>query len=179
MTPSLAKLMNLLWLHHQNHFNDEQFCDVIRDGLSDDVLKQWNDYMSSEGDQANNLETSFMGKEQKGVGNYSARTARWLSKDWERLVFGPLIKYERYPDRYNAKSRRERLIDIIDAKNRKMEDRLPNDLMSEVELLERKYRIYRKRHYAHQKHWNDGYGNIVNRKGEIVIPRKDEREAEK
>ena len=44
MTPSLARLMNLVWLHEQNHFDDEQLCDVLRDGLSKDVLEQWNAY---------------------------------------------------------------------------------------------------------------------------------------
>lgn len=179
MNSPLHRLMNILWLHQQNHFSDEQLCDVIRDGLSDDVLKQWNDYMSSEGDQVSNLEVSFMGKEKKGVGNYAARTARYKSFDRDETVFLLLLKYEQNPGRYEARSRRERLIDIIDTRNKKMKGRLPKDLMSEVESLERKFRAFKKKNPILVNYWTDPFGNVVNRKGEIVSPAKNSLEAEK
>ena len=179
MNPPLHRLMNILWLHQQNHFNDEQLCDVIRDGLLDDVLKQWSDYMSSEGDQASDLEMNFMGKEQKGVGNYAARVARWKSHDREEGVFYLLLRYEQNPGKYKARTRRERLIDIIDTRNKKMKGRLPKDLLSEVESLERKFRAYKKKNPLLVNYWTDPLGNVVNRKGEIIIPRKEEAKAEK
>ena len=179
MNPPLHRLMNILWLHQQNHFNDEQLCDVIRDGLSDDVLKRWNVYMSSEGDQASNLEMSFMGKEQKGVGNYAARIARWKSNDWEATVFWLLMMYERNPKGYSARSRRERLIEIIDAKNKAMKGSRPKDLLSEIALLERKYRTYRKKHFSSKKLWKGPDSNVINQNGEVVTPRQDEAKAEK
>ena len=49
MTPPLARLMNVVWLHEQNHFDDEQLCDVLRDGLSKDVLEQWSAHKTSKG----------------------------------------------------------------------------------------------------------------------------------
>jgi hypothetical protein len=179
MTPSLARLMNIVWLHEQNHFDDKQLCDVLRDGLSKDVLEQWNAYTASKGHQDNNLEVSFFGKEQKAIGNYSARLARYETRQWEEHVFWILILFERFPERYKERSRRERLINIIHQKNTNMKGRLPKDLLSEVEFLERKYRTYKKKYYTPQKFWTDFDGNVVNRKGEIIIPRKEEAKAEK
>ena len=58
-----------------------------------------------------------------------------------------------------------------------MKGRLPKDLLSEVEFLERKYRTYKKKYYTPQKFWTDFDVNVVNRKGEIIIPRKEEAKA--
>ena len=71
------------------------------------------------------------------------------------------------------------MIDIIDTRNKKMKGRLPKDLLSEVESLERKFRAYKKKNPLLVNYWTDPLGNVVNRKGEIIIPRKEEAKAEK
>lgn len=179
MTAPLHRLMNILWMFQEKHSNDQWLCDALREGLAEEVLDQWAAYKSSEGSQSSNLEVSFFGKEKKGIGNYSARLAHSERFRWEEQVFELLNRYERYPEKYKEETRRERLLTIIEYKNKNMTDRLPKDLLSEVFFLERKYRTYRKKYFDPMKYWTDPDGNVVNREGEIVIPRSTTPGAEK
>ena len=145
-TPPLHRLFNLLQLGVDEALPEDIWTLLTNKPNGDDdpslleeLLSDWNDYLSGDKD----AEEAFFGKRQKGVGSYAARAVRAGLNFHKELVFLDLLYFEKYAEKFQQNTVRERLISLITAQSKHGGLVIQEGSEKELESLERKYRRFK------------------------------------